>query len=91
MHVLEIGMKQDNSKATYKLHFLLTINAADSLEPKFVALVCPAVLRVGCASKPIAITDALRLLTDGNRTYYTQTSRRPTPVTSLYVIIFDAH
>ena len=36
--------------------------------------VCPAVLRVGCACRPIAITDALWLFTDGNQTYYTQTS-----------------
>ena len=39
--------------------------------------VCPAVLRVGCACRPSAITDALRLLADGNRTYDTQTSDFP--------------
>ena len=66
-----------------------------ALEPKCVApgqsRVCPAVLRVGCACRPIAITDALRLLTDGFRTYYTQTTdlRHPTPVTSLYALCLD--
>ena len=53
--------------------------------------VCPAVLRVGFACRPIAITDALRRLTDGNRTYYTQTTdlRHPMPVTSLYALCLD--
>ena len=36
----------------------------------------PAVLRVGCACRPIAITDTLRLLTDGNR-ILTHTDHRP--------------
>ena len=48
-------------------------------------------LRVGCACRPNAITYALRLFTDGNGTYYTQTTdlRHPTPVTSLYALCLD--